>query len=199
MPVYLAGEQPHHGSAIEALNDEAFGPARHGKTVALFRQGVAPVQDLCLVGLETDTNKVVGSIRYWPVALGETRQPSVMLGPVVAAPDWRGKKIDSLDGNTLATALILNSVYLAQQQGHDSIVLKSTDASLIGYYEKLGFSRDLMSGLVLSGANSAHESTMLMGLELVPGSLAKASGIIGKHVSPKVFVPSKVQGLAYAV
>ncbi len=156
-------ERPADAGAIEALLDTAFGPKRHAKTVYKLRAGVDPVPDLCLVATDTDqfgAEVLVGTIRYWPVRVGDT--PALLLGPIAVAAEWRSRG--------LGADLIRHSLDRAAELGH-RIVLLVGDAP---YYGRFGFTRAKMAGLTLPGP---VELDRFLGLELVPGAL---DGVTGK-------------------
>ncbi|MGQ9371657.1 GNAT family N-acetyltransferase [Azospirillum sp. ST 5-10] len=161
-------EEPRHAAAIEALLDRAFGPNRHAKTAYRLRDGVAPLPELCLVAIEHDDhgNEVLeGTIRYWPVLLGGMT-PALMLGPIAVAPHWRG--------GGLGSKLIRMSLNKAAAAGHRAVILVG-DAP---YYGRFGFTRDLTLGLEMPGP---VDPARFLGLELVPGALAGAAGVVGRH------------------
>ena len=70
--VQLREESASDAPAIGALLDVAFGTNRFRKTSYRYRDGVEPVTDLSLVACD-EANKVVGTIRYWPIRL--SKQP----------------------------------------------------------------------------------------------------------------------------
>ena len=85
-PAALAG-------AVERLYDDVFGPARFHKASYQFRDGVAPVKELSWIALEGDRpgkERVVGAIKYWPILVGETGHPALLLGPLAIASDRAG-------------------------------------------------------------------------------------------------------------
>jgi predicted N-acetyltransferase YhbS len=69
--------------AIDALLDARFGPARHNRTAYRLRDGVAAIDELCLVARIGE--RLVGSVQCWPLHLrgpdGHCRR-LVLLGPV---------------------------------------------------------------------------------------------------------------------
>jgi predicted N-acetyltransferase YhbS len=156
----LTLEQPQHAGAIEHILDISFGPERFAKTVYKLREDVAPVDSLSLVALEDGA--VQGTIRYWPILLGGSI-PSLLLGPVAVLPLLRSQG--------LGAVLINESLSMAKAQGHQSVLLVG-DAP---YYTRFGFTRDLTLNLTLPGP---VELDRFLGLELVPGALAEASGMV---------------------
>jgi len=129
-PAVLAG-------AVERLYDDVFGPARFHKTSYLFRDGVAPVQELSWIALEGD--RLVGAIRYWPILVGETGHSALLLGPLAIAQDRAGKGI--------GRALMFKTLDLAAQLGHDLVLLVGD----VDYYKRFGFVPATPHGFVMPG------------------------------------------------
>lgn len=159
MDISITQELPQHAADIERLLDLAFGPQRTANTVYRLREGVAPVDELCLVALDAD-GALHGTIRYWPVRLGGA-VPSLLLGPIAVAPDRRNTGVGA--------ALIRHSLNRAATLGWHSVILVG-DAP---YYGQFGFSRAHTLGLSLPGP---VEPERFLGLELVPGALAGVAG-----------------------
>lgn len=166
-------EQPVHAAAIEKLLDSSFGPKRHTKTVYRLRKNVAPVADLCFVATDTDEagNEVLlGTIRYWPVMLGNSVQ-ALMLGPIAIDAAHRS---EGLGGK-----LIRHSLEAAKALGHRIVILVG-DAP---YYVRFGFQRDLVAALSLPGP---VDPTRFQGLELVEGALTGVTGMVGRAKPAKL-------------
>ncbi|MBB6253505.1 GNAT family N-acetyltransferase [Nitrospirillum iridis] len=167
----LTTELPAHAGAIERLLDTAFGPKRKAKTVYRLRRGIAPVADLCMVALDDEAPgysaaqpRLVASIRYWPVMAADGTM-TLMLGPIAVAEDYRSAG--------LGGQLIRASLARAKALGYESVLLVG-DAP---YYNRFGFTRQPVLGLKLPGP---VELDRFLGLEFVPGSLAKAQGMLGR-------------------
>lgn len=134
-PAALAG-------AVERLYDDVFGPARFHKASYQFRDGVAPVQELSWIALEGDRpgkERVVGAIKYWPILVGETGHPALLLGPLAIATDRAGKGI--------GRALMFKTLELAAQLGHDLVLLVGD----VDYYKRFGFVPATPHGFVMPG------------------------------------------------
>ena len=129
-PAVLAG-------AVERLYDDVFGPARFHKASYLFREGVDPVRELSWIALEGD--RLVGAIRYWPILVGETGHPALLLGPLAIAQDRAGKGI--------GRALMFKTLDLAAQLGHDLVLLVGD----VDYYKRFGFVPATPHGFVMPG------------------------------------------------
>ena len=129
-PAVLAG-------AVERLYDDVFGPARFHKASYLFREGVDPVRALSWIALEGD--RLVGAIRYWPILVGESGHPALLLGPLAIAQDRAGKGI--------GRALMFKTLDLAAQLGHDLVLLVGD----VDYYKRFGFVPATPHGFVMPG------------------------------------------------
>lgn len=164
-PVEIAPEHPEDGPAIEHLLDLAFGTDRAGKTVYKLREGIPPVAELGFVIHDPAKPEIDGSLRFWPIVIGEKRVPALLLGPIAVAPEDRGKGY--------ARALIWHGLGVARALGH-RIVLLVGDAP---YYEQFGFSRALTLELQLPGW---VDEARFLGLELVPGALVGVKGMVGR-------------------
>jgi predicted N-acetyltransferase YhbS len=137
-PEYLIKPEPAVlAGAVERLYDDVFGPARFHKASYLFREGVAPVQELSWIALEGD--RLVGAIRYWPILVGETGHSALLLGPLAIAQDRAGKGI--------GRALMFKTLDLAAQLGHDLVLLVGD----VDYYKRFGFVPATPHGFVMPG------------------------------------------------
>jgi predicted N-acetyltransferase YhbS len=138
----LRAETPADPPAIEELLDRAFGSNRRAKASYAFRRDVEPVRELAVVATATADGRLVGTLRYWPVAVGDAR--ALLLGPLGVEPGLRGRGI----GRALLTA------------GREAVgalpdrppVLLVGDA---GYYGPLGFA-PAAPGTVMPGEDPAR-------------------------------------------
>ena len=153
-------ETPVHVPAREALLDACFGPARREKTCERLREGRLAADGLSLV-VEQE-RRLVATIRLWNVAAGPGR-PALLLGPVAVNP--------ALQGAGVGSRLIRTALERATGRGHGAVLLVG-DAP---YYGRFGFSAEPVSGLWLPGP---HEAGRFLGLELVPGALEGARGLV---------------------
>ena len=137
-PEYLIKPEPAVlAGAVERLYDDVFGPARFHKASYLFREGVEPVRELSWIALEGD--RVVGAIRYWPILVGESGHPALLLGPLAIAQDRAGRGI--------GRALMFKTLELAAQLGHDLVLLVGD----VDYYKRFGFVPATPHGFVMPG------------------------------------------------
>jgi len=157
----IVHERPGDAALIDALLDTAFGPGRTAKTVYKLREGVPHDPALAFVALEGEALR--GSIRYWPLLLGEARVPSVMLGPLAVDPAYKGQGYGK--------ALMRHSLAHAASLGHRSVILVGDPE----YYNPFGFTREKALGLQLPGP---VEERRFLGLELVSGALDGVAGMI---------------------
>ena len=160
MSVTIAAEQPADSPAIEILLDEAFGAERHKKQSYRFRQGIGPIEALCLVARAR--GRLVGTIRQWPVSiLGDRRvTPALLLGPIGVARARRSEKIGD--------RLIRESLRLADELGHQIVLLVGD----LSYYGRFGFRPAAPHGIFMPG----EQPERLQVLELEPGALAGVTG-----------------------
>jgi len=80
--------RPRDNTAVEEMNEAAFGPDRQQKTVYRLREGVKPIRELCFVAID-QKDRMVASIRNWPILIND-KWPAVMLGPLAISPGIEG-------------------------------------------------------------------------------------------------------------
>lgn len=156
----LTTEHAQDAEAIEALLDAAFGPDRRSKTSYRYRGGVAPVPGLSLVARAGD--RIVGSIRYWPIQVGAAARPALLLGPLAIAPDLQGKGIGA--------ALSFQTLDMAAWSGHRLVLLVGD----LAYYRRFGFQPAAPHGLHMPG----EKPERLLHTELAKGAVANYRGAI---------------------
>jgi predicted N-acetyltransferase YhbS len=161
-PIVL--ERPADAAHIDNLLDLTFGSERTKKTVYRLREGVAHIKSLAFV-VRNPEGAVLGSIRYWPVVIGENAVSAIMLGPVAVHPDYQGQGI--------GRALIRHSLYAATRQGHRICILVGDKP----YYEPFGFTNAADRGLEMPGW---VERERFQAMELIPGALDGVTGMVGK-------------------
>lgn len=122
---------------VERMLDAVFGPARFDKASYLFRDGVAPLPELSYVAMAGD--EVVGTIRYWPILVGVTNHPALLLGPLGITPRLAGKGI----GRTLT----FRTLERAADMGYDLVLLVGD----VDYYKRFGFVPATPHGFVMPG------------------------------------------------
>ena len=169
----ITKEEPHHSADVEALLNRAFGPGRYAKTAYRLREGVCALDDLSFVAWCSDVGgeasaapNMVGSLRFWPVLLGQTS--AIMLGPLAMDPDVRGQ------GGGLA--LMRHALDVAREKGHKLVILVG-DAP---YYAKVGFKPVPVGQIVMPGPVDAAR---LLVCELETDAFEGVSGFVGKDFS----------------
>ena len=150
-------EQPEDAPLVDALNRKAFGPGRYAKSAYRLREGVSQVPELAFIAVER--GKLRGSVRFWPVAIGERRV--LMLGPLAVETDQRGRGI--------GVALMERGVEEARARGHEAVILVGDEP----YYARVGFSK-LPAGRVRFPG--PVDPARVLGLALKPDALADLSG-----------------------
>jgi len=154
-----ASPTPDDHAAIETLLDLAFGPDRHDKTSYRFREGVDPLPELNMIAREN--GRLVGTIAYWPVIIGQAAAPALLLGPVAVEPSLRGLGI--------GVTLIRRTLAKACRDGHRLAVLVGDR----DYYERFGFTMAEPHGIVMP-----HQPDRLMVKALAADGLEGVSGAI---------------------
>ena len=154
-------ETPIDAPAREALLDACFGEQRFRKTCQRLREGRKPADRLSLT-LQNGNGDLIGTVRLWHVTAGPNR-PALLLGPIA---------IDlSLQGLGLGSNVMRVALRRAARLGHKAVLLVG-DAP---YYERFGFSAEVTDALWLPGP---YERERFVGLELQPGALADARGLV---------------------
>jgi predicted N-acetyltransferase YhbS len=161
-PFVLDPEAQSDAASIETLLDLAFGLDRHTKTSYRLREGNCAVQGLSFVARELALG-VAGTIRFWPVKIGRGGTDALLLGPLAVHPERQNVGI--------GRALMRKGLGKATALGHRLVILVGDEP----YYARVGFSRAPEGRLVMPGPVDPNR---LLYLELVPGALARASGLI---------------------
>ena len=167
--VTIRSERPVDVIARETLLDTAYGPARFTKTSERLREGRRPAEQLSFVAIEG--GRVIGTVRLWRVWAGAARA-ALLLGPLAVHPDCRNRGIGS--------KLVRRALAAARRLGHGAVLLVG-DAP---FYGRFGFSADKTGALWMPGR---YEVDRLLALELEPGALDGARGLIGAagELAPK--------------
>jgi len=153
-------ERPSDIPAREALLDEGFGATRRRKSSERLREGRLPAEGLSFIA--ADGRRVVGTLRLWNIVCA-SGQTALLLGPMAVAADCRNIGIGA--------ALMRKALREARKAGHGAIMLVGDPP----YYARFGFRSDKTAALRMPGP---YERRRLLALELVPGALAGATGMI---------------------
>jgi predicted N-acetyltransferase YhbS len=158
-PFAIRAERPCDVIARETLLDACFGDNRHMRTCQRLRDGRAPAEGLAFSAVVQ--GRLVGTLRLWHVSAGGV--PALVLGPLAVDSAYRKLGVGA--------ALMVHAIAAATARGHRAVLLLG-DAP---YYSRFGFSADKARELALPGA---FERERLLALELVPGALDGAWGMI---------------------
>jgi predicted N-acetyltransferase YhbS len=150
-------ERPDDAEAVEALVAQVFGPGRLAKSAYRLREGVDPENKLSFVAVES--GELRGSVRFWPIYVGE--QSALLLGPLAVQSDQRGRGI--------GIALMERGIAEAKARGARAIILVG-DAP---YYARLGFTRVAAGRIKFPGP---VDKGRILGLALVDGALESLQG-----------------------
>jgi len=158
-PFAIRAERTSDVVAREALLDACFGDNRHTRTCQRLRDGRAPAEGLAFSAMAR--GRLVGTLRLWHVSAGGV--PALVLGPLAVDSAYRKLGVGA--------ALMVHAIAAATARGHRAVLLLG-DAP---YYSRFGFSAEKAKELTLPGA---FERERLLALELVPGSLEAAWGMV---------------------
>jgi len=162
MTFEIIPERPAESPLLDPLLDRTFGFDRHQRTVYRLRAQVAPVAALCFAAVAADGG-MLGSLRFWPVAIGEARVRAVLLGPLAVEP--------ALQGMGIGRALVAHGLAEARWTGERICLVVGAPA----YYRPFGFANAGMAGLTLPGP---VEPERFQVAELMPGALDGIAGLV---------------------
>jgi predicted N-acetyltransferase YhbS len=158
--ISLRQERPSDVEAREALLDEAFGDTRTRKTSQRLRDGRLPAEGLSLIA--ADGKRVIGTARLWSVTC-TSGHAALLLGPVAVAANCRNRGVGA--------GLVRRAIAAARRLGHGAVILVG-DAP---YYSRFGFTGEKAAEISMPGPFERHR---LLALELIPGALDGASGLL---------------------
>ena len=119
----IAPESPGDAAEALALVDRVFGPGRFAKAAERLREGNHAAPGLSFVAREGGI--LVGSVRLWPVRIGD--RTALLLGPIAVDPAARNRG--------LGAELVARACDAAAAAGHDRLVLVGDPP----YFQRLGF------------------------------------------------------------
>ena len=155
----IRAERGGDEAAVDAIVNLSFGPGRFAKTSYRLREGVAPLAQLSFVAESTKDRALLGSVRFWPVAVGG--EPSLLLGPLAVKPELRGQGI--------GIALMQRGLNAARAAGMPSVILVGDEP----YYARVGFQRLKPGRLRFPGPVDPNR---VLGLALKDGALDSLAG-----------------------
>lgn len=164
----LSRERPEDAAEVEWLLDLAFAPGRTALSSYRLRDRVPPVAELCTIARD-EYDALAGCIRYWPVRIGETGAPALLLGPVAVHPTRQGEGIGAL--------LMRETLAEAARLGWERVILVGDQP----YYARFGFSRDPVRALDFP---APYNPDRLLGKTLTPGAFDGCSGTVRSWFSP---------------
>lgn len=158
----LMQEAPADRAEVEWLLDLAFAPGRGALSSYQLRQGIDPIAELCLTARD-EYDSLAGCIRYWPVEIGDSCDPAVLLGPIAVHPTHQGEGLGAL--------LIGETLDAAARLGWIRVILVG-DAP---FYRRFGFSAELTRSLDFP---KPYNPERLLGKALIPGAFAHCGGLV---------------------
>lgn len=155
-------ERPEDAAEVEWLLDLAFAPGRTALSSYRLREGVPPVAELCAI-VRDEYGALSGAIRYWPVRIGESGAPALLLGPVAVHPTRQGEGIGAL--------LMRETLAKAAELGWTRVILVGD----LPYYARFGFSREAARGLAFP---PPYNPDRLLARPSRPGAFDGCSGMV---------------------
>jgi len=155
----IRAENAGDEAAVESLVDQGFGPGRFAKTAYRLREGVAPDARLSFVAEDEESHALLGSVRFWPVLIGDTI--SLLLGPLAVVPALRGRGI--------GISLMQQGIEDARKLGYEAVILVGDEP----YYAKVGFARMPPGRVRFPGP---VDPDRVLGLALKANALVSLSG-----------------------
>jgi predicted N-acetyltransferase YhbS len=152
-------EMPDDAMAVERLHERAFGPGRFAKSAYRLREGTGLRPAVAFTARMGTL--LVGSVRLWPIRIGETA--ALLLGPLTVEPAFRERGIGH--------ALIERALAAAKAAGHQLVILVGDEP----YYGRSGFKPVPRGRITMPGpVNPAR----LLVCELAAGAFDSVSGPI---------------------
>ncbi len=158
-PWLIRAEGLADAEAVEALVDLAFGPGRFAKTAYRLREGVGPEARLSFVAQDGAGDALWGSVRFWPVIVGQSS--ALLLGPLAVVPQLRGRGI--------GISLMQHGLRAAAALDYGAVILVGDEP----YYAKVGFARLAPGQIRFPGPVDPER---VLGLSLNGETLALLSG-----------------------
>ena len=171
--ISIRKERPPDIAAREALLDEAFGNHRWRKSSQRLRDGRSPAEGLAFVA--TDGKRVIGTARLWDIVCG-TGHSALLLGPVAVASDCRNRGIGAA----------LSITRLTRPAG--AVIARSSSSAMRPITAVSASRRRRPAALRMPGPFERHR---LLALELVPGALKGARGLLRAPSRPAVAAGSR--------
>jgi predicted N-acetyltransferase YhbS len=119
----IAQEAPGEDAEVAAVVERAFGPGRYAKAAERLREGNRFIPELSFVARQGA--RIVGTVRLWPIRIGE--RPALLLGPISVDDDARHRGVGA--------ALAERACAAAAKAGHEVVMLVGD----LSFFERLGF------------------------------------------------------------
>jgi predicted N-acetyltransferase YhbS len=155
---HIAPERPQDAPAVGALIDASFGPGRFAKAAERLRENNHLLADLSFTAHAGGV--LVGTVRMWPIRVGE--RPVIFLGPIAVDSSWRSRG--------LGAALVRKACEATQAAGHDLILLVGDPP----FFGPLGFSMVPPGWVTMPGPVDPRR---LLARALVEGAEAGLEGV----------------------
>ena len=159
---HIEPQKPGDAPLIEAMLDASFGIGRRVKTSYRLREREEAADGLSFVARDA-AGVLVGAISFWHLRIGRDRFSALLLGPLAVHPDHQKLGI--------GLGLMKHGLATAKAQGHGLVILVG-DAP---YYARVGFLPVPEGQMIMPGPVDLRR---LLALELTPGALAGAHGLI---------------------
>ena len=158
----ITSELPEHAPLIDELLDQEFGRERFKRPSYMLREGLPPDPELCLVKLSED-GALIGTLRFWRILIGDHNDEALLLGPVAVT--------QSAHNRGIGAELMRYGLERARNLGHDIVLLVGD----LPYFKQFGFTREAVKNIEFPTWVDPHR---FLGMELVPGALNEAHGMI---------------------
>ena len=145
---------------VESLLDLVFTPRRNLLSSYKLRSSANKVNNLSYV-LKDNSNKVVGSIRFWNIRLDNHSSKGLLLGPLAIHPIYQSEG--------LGEKLVLTGIEEAYVNNWNWIVLVGD----INYYSRFGFNKKATLGVTIG---NGLDNARLLGLDIKDSYLEASVG-----------------------
>jgi putative acetyltransferase len=163
MKILIRVEEPDDYSGVYAVNTSAFDTQAEANLVEVLRSQAQPYASLVAM----EDGEIVGHIMLSPVKLsGHTGLKIMGLGPMAVMPKKQRQGIGS--------ALVKAGLEKCKELGCGAVVVLGHK----GYYPRFGFTPSVKFGI---GCEYNVPPEVFMVIELLPGYLRDATGIIHYH------------------
>lgn len=176
--IILRQEEAWHAAGRTALLDRVMGRERFTKVSERLRRNRQPDPRLCRIALVG--NRLAGTVRQWRVC-AEGLDNALLLGPLAV-----DRTVQAVG---IGTALMEDSIRIARDLRYDAIILVGDP----DYYTRFGFCPAAPGTLAMPGP---FDPGRLLALELQPGGLDRAGGILRPCADSTTQGPSSVLAAA---